>query len=168
MLASRPISFSPPCTPLDVQLDLRSEATPELSVETVEPTSTFEVSRGRLPMPAIGAVESSGHGVVIKAQAGSAIKAVHGGRVSKVLHVSGYGLVCILSHGGEWHTVYGHASAFSVRAGQNVESGEVIGSVGDSGSLDGPRLHFEVRQDRSPEDPLEWLNVPPGLAPSSR
>lgn len=150
--------------PPTVELDLSAEAAPSLPTEELKPTAPFERSKGLLPMPARGNILRAARGLAIKAKAGSAIRAVHGGEVARVLWIRGFGNVAILDHGEGWHTVYGHAAAFSVEAGQWVDSGSQIGVVGDTGSLEGPRLHFEVRQDRIPQDPLDWLKVPAGIA----
>ncbi len=148
---------------VDVSIDLRTEKPPELAVEAAAPTSTFELQRGLLPLPAVGTIVGSGRGVAMLASAGDPIRSVHGGRVSKVLHIRGYGLVAIVDHGEGWHTVYGHAEGFDVGPGERVLSGQVLGRVGETGSLEGPRLHFEVRHQRSAQDPMDWLKVPPGV-----
>lgn len=156
---------------LDVSLDLREESPPtDLPVEEPEKTQQllFERSRGRLPMPTVGDVRTSGRGIDILAPEGRPIRSVAQGQVLKVLHISGFGLVCIIDHGSGWSTVYGHASSYSVRAGQSVHSGQEIGTVGQTGSLEGPRLHFQIRQDQDPQSPLKWLQIPPGINVSRR
>jgi septal ring factor EnvC (AmiA/AmiB activator) len=150
---------------LDVSLDLRQEKPPkDLPVERAEQSSLrFERSRGRLPLPAVGSIKVSGRGIDILAPEGRPIRAVADGQVLKVLHISGFGLVCIIDHGSGWSTVYGHAASYSVRVGQTVTSGEEIGAVGQTGSLEGPRLHFQIRKDQDAQKPLRWLLVPPGI-----
>jgi septal ring factor EnvC (AmiA/AmiB activator) len=148
----------------DVEIDLSSEPTPSLTVEELKPAAPFERSQGLLPMPARGALERSGRGLAVLAKSGDPIRAVHDGEVARILWIRGFGNVAILDHGDGWHTVYGHAAAFTVEAGQWVTSGTALGTVGDTGSLEGPRLHFEVRHDRVPQDPLDWLKVPAGIA----
>lgn len=151
-------------TRVDVRLGGEApEQVPELAVEELTPASTFERGKGLLPMPATGPIERSGRGIAILAPAGATIRAVADGMVSKVLTIRGFGLVTILDHGGGWHTMYGHADAFSVAAGERVRTGASLGSVGSSGSASGPRLHFEVRNARQAEDPLDWLKVPAGI-----
>jgi len=146
---------------LDVRIDLRDET------ESAAPESTkklsFARSRGRLPMPVVGAFKRSGRGIDILADTGDPIRAIHPGEVSKLMHINGYGLVAILDHGDEWFTVYTHAREFTVQAGEQLESGQIIGYVGETGSLEGPRLHFELRQGRKDKDPLRWLQVPRGV-----
>lgn len=153
-----------PAQRMDVRLDGSvAEEPPELAVEELVPTSTFERARGLLPLPATGTIERSGRGVDILAPEGAAVRAVADGVVSKVLTIRGFGLVAILDHGDGWHTVYGHGAAFSVAAGERVSSGQVLGTVGDPGATHSPRLHFEVRNAQEAEDPLDWLKVPAGL-----
>jgi murein DD-endopeptidase MepM/ murein hydrolase activator NlpD len=114
-------------------------------------------------MPAVGPVRASGRGIDILAPEGRPIRAVADGQVLKILHISGFGLVCIIDHGSGWSTVYGHASGYAVRVGQTVRSGEEIGTVGQTGSLEGPRLHFQIRKNQDPQKPLKWLMIPPGI-----
>jgi len=149
---------------LDVSLDLREEEAPEqLAVAEVQEQPSFQRSKGRLPMPAMGSVQSAGRGIDIQAETGSEIRAVHEGTVSRILQISGYGLVLIIDHGQGWHTVYTHAQTFSAQTGQPIAAGEVIGLVGETGSLEGARLHFEIRHQRASHDPIEWLQIPRGV-----
>ncbi len=150
-------------TAVDVKLDGRVEQAPELVVEELTPASTFTRNKGLLPMPATGTIEPSGRGIDILAPGGAAIRSVADGTVSKVLTIRGFGLVAIVNHGDGWHTVYGHASVFGVAAGERVHSGQILGSVGQSGTDSGDRLHFEIRNAQQAEDPLDWLKVPPGV-----
>ena len=70
---------------------------------------------------------------------------------------SGYGQIVILEHDGDYYTVYGHLSKIGVEPGERVETRRAVGSVGDTGSLEGPRLSFEIRHGNEPVDPSEWL-----------
>jgi septal ring factor EnvC (AmiA/AmiB activator) len=153
-----------PAERVDVRLDgTATEEPPTLAVEELTPASTFPRGKGLLPLPATGSIERSGRGIDLLAPRGAPIHAVADGVVSKVLTVRGFGLVAIVDHGDGWHTVYGHGEAFTVAAGERVRTGDVLGTVGETGSMHGPRLHFEVRNAREAEDPLLWLKVPPGL-----
>src|SRR6185503_11057508 len=69
----------------------------------------------------------------------------------------GYGNLIIVDHGGEYYTVYAHAADIRVTEGDEVKQGQIIGTVGDTGSLQGPRLYFEVRHEGKPQDPAQWL-----------
>ncbi len=63
----------------------------------------------------------------------------------------------VLDHGGNLATAYGHQSSIAVSCGQQVGQGDVIGYVGFTGHSTGPHLHFEVRVNGSPVDPMGYL-----------
>ena len=69
----------------------------------------------------------------------------------------GYGKLVILDHGDGYFTVSGHLADIDVEVGDRVSEGEVMGTVGDTGSLEGQGLYFEVRRGRGPLKPAEWL-----------
>ena len=69
----------------------------------------------------------------------------------------GYGNLVIIDHGGGVATLYGHQSRSPSASGQVVERGQVIGYVGSTGHSTGPHLHFEVRVNGAPVDPLGYL-----------
>jgi septal ring factor EnvC (AmiA/AmiB activator) len=96
-------------------------------------------------------------GVEIAAEAGDDIRAIFEGRVLFASNLQGYGLTAIVDHGGGIVSVYAHASVLLVSKGQDVGKGERIGKVGDSGSLEGPGLYFEIREAGKPVDPRHWL-----------
>jgi septal ring factor EnvC (AmiA/AmiB activator) len=146
-----------------VVLDLSEEPEPALATETMQPDARFPRSKGHLPMPAVGPLRRAGRGLAIEAKPGDPIRAVLDGVVADVLWLDGFGNVCIVDHGGGWATVYGHAASIAVARGQPITGGMTLGTVGDTGSLDGTRLHFEVRRGREAEDPLDWLSIPKGV-----
>lgn len=100
-------------------------------------------------------------GVDLAAASGTPIWAATGGTVIQAGWSSGYGNFTCLSHGtyeGQGlSTCYAHQSEILVSGGQSVQAGAVIGRVGSTGNSTGPHLHFEVRRDGSPTDPLPWL-----------
>ena len=65
----------------------------------------------------------------------------------------------ILDHGDRYFTVSGHLGELAVEVGDAVEAGEEIGTVGDTGSLSGARLYFEIRQGSEALDPGDWLGA---------
>ena len=103
--------------------------------------------------------QRSGHkGIDIAARLGTPVKAARSGHVIYASDgIGGYGNLIILRHSDKFATVYGHLSRFTVRKGQFVSRGGVIGRVGKTGSATGPHLHFEIRNDRRPVNPLLYL-----------
>jgi murein DD-endopeptidase MepM/ murein hydrolase activator NlpD len=71
--------------------------------------------------------------------------------------ISGYGNAIVVDHGNGLATLYGHLSRFDVHQGQRVGAGDTIGAVGNTGNSTGPHLHFEVRVNGTPVDPLPYL-----------
>jgi murein DD-endopeptidase MepM/ murein hydrolase activator NlpD len=63
----------------------------------------------------------------------------------------------VIDHGGQFATLYGHASALYVSVGDHVDAGDTIAAVGSSGLATGPHLHFEVRILGNPVDPAQYL-----------
>lgn len=93
-------------------------------------------------------------GVDIGAGYGAPIHAAAGGVVIFSGYQRGYGNTVIIDHGGGVTTLYGHCSRCGVSEGQTVRQGEVIGNVGSTGLSTGPHLHFEVRRNGTPVNPL--------------
>ena len=96
-------------------------------------------------------------GIEIKADRGEPIRAVYDGRILYARWFKGYGNMIIIDHGDNYYTVYAHAQEIFASQGDTVEMGEVVATVGDSGSMIGPSLHFEVRHHGKPVDPLKWI-----------
>ncbi len=101
------------------------------------------------------------HGVDIVAPAGTAVRAADDGSVIFVGHLRGYGNAVILQHSGGYVTVYGHNQRNLVRYGVEVVRGQVIAELGATGRTTGPNLHFEVRFQGQPRNPLAYLPAPP-------
>ncbi len=131
----------------------------------------FERLKGQLPWPTMGPLGSTfgrqehprfhtvtfNRGIEIAAPQGKDIQAVADGTVIFADWFKGYGQLIILDHGGGYFTLYAHASEVLVRTGESVSRGQGIGKVGDTGSLEGPLLYFELRHKGQPQDPLVWL-----------
>lgn len=131
----------------------------------------FAQLRGKLPWPAVGPLASTfgrqehprfrtvtfNRGIEIEAPEGKDFVAVADGVVIYADWFKGYGRLIILDHGGGYFTLYAHAAEFLARAGESVSRGQAIGRVGDSGSLEGPQLYFELRHKGKPQDPVAWL-----------
>lgn len=96
-------------------------------------------------------------GIDIGASYGTAVKAAAGGEVIQAGYFGGYGYSVMLYHGGGYATWYAHLSSIDVSMGQLVERGSVIGKVGSTGLSTGPHLHFEIRINGVPQEPMGYL-----------
>ena len=137
----------------------------------IPPGAGFGNLRGRLPWPTEGRIISAfgaqvhprfgtrtfRNGVDIEANEGRDVAAVYGGHVIYTGWFKGYGNLIILDHDNEYYTLYAHIAEIGVKEGDDVRQGQRIGTVGDTGSLEGPRLYFEVRYQGKPQDPEQWL-----------
>lgn len=131
----------------------------------------FATLRGRLPAPAPGPISVAfgrvvnprfntvtvQNGIDIAAPAGTPVRAIAPGRVVHAGWFKGYGNLVIVDHGEGYHTLVAHLASMRTAMGEDVEAGAVLGAVGDSGSLKGPYLYFEVRERGRPVDPRPWL-----------
>lgn len=151
----------------------RPEAqTEEAKAEPQEKLQAFEADKGLLSWPVKGKITSFfgpyrdektdvvnfQSGIDIKAERGEPIRAVSDGQTIFANWFKGFGNMLIIDHGNHYYTVYAHLEEIFKVKGDHVEKGEVIATVGDSGSLAGPALHFEVRHHGKPVDPLDWIN----------
>jgi septal ring factor EnvC (AmiA/AmiB activator) len=93
----------------------------------------------------------------IDAPEGQPFRTIFDGRVAYAAPLSGYGLTAVVDHGNGMVSIYAHAGVLLVEPGQDVERGQELGRVGDSGSLRGPYLYFEMRDGGRPVDPAPWL-----------
>jgi murein DD-endopeptidase MepM/ murein hydrolase activator NlpD len=97
-------------------------------------------------------------GIDIAASTGTPIRAAAAGTVIYAGWLGGYGNLTVIDHGGGVATAYGHQSGFAAGNGAYVAQGQVIGYVGNTGHSTGPHLHFEVRVNGVPQDPLGYLS----------
>lgn len=132
---------------------------------------SFSAFKGLLKLPVRGKIVSKfgpyknkklnvmhyRNGIDIAADRGEPVRAVRAGNVLYAGWFKGYGNLVILDHGDRYYTVYAHADEIFKQKGEAVETHEVIAIVGDTGSLMGPELYFEVRHKDKPVDPLKWL-----------
>jgi murein DD-endopeptidase MepM/ murein hydrolase activator NlpD len=95
--------------------------------------------------------------VDISSAIGQPVRAPADGIVVKAEWANGYGNVIYISHGYGYSTRYGHLSSFSVKPGSRVKRGDIIGYVGTTGRSTGPHLHYEVRVNNNPVNPLEYI-----------
>jgi len=149
---------------------LNSESGPTASKRDIS-SKNFSSLKGLLNMPVKGKIISffGPHknnefktvnfqsGIEIKADKGEPIRAVYNGQVLYASWFKGYGNLIIIDHKNNYYTLYAHAQDLFASKGDTVEMGEVVATVGDSGSMIGPILHFEVRHHGKPLDPLKWI-----------
>lgn len=135
------------------------------AVALVEPPPPPAPSGAALIRP-VGGPISSGfgprwgrmhNGVDVSANTGTGVVAARGGTIVSAQVDGGYGNLVIIDHGDGMVTFYAHLSSFSVSSGQSVNSGQLIGAVGCTGSCTGPHLHFEVRIGGVPYDPQNYF-----------
>jgi len=93
-------------------------------------------------------------GVDWRAPLGAQVVATGRGRVISAQREGEYGNRVIIEHGGPWQTLYAQLASFSVREGDCVAAGTVIGTVGATGLASAPHLHFEIRHNGQPIDPM--------------
>jgi len=131
----------------------------------------FASNKGKFPWPVKGKVLHAygrqrdfklntivkNTGVDIQAKAGTDVRAIYTGIVVMITYLSGYGNTIIIDHGDGYYTVYSHLDEIYVERDRLVETGAVIASVGDSGSLEGSMLHFAIFVNQQVEDPESWL-----------
>jgi septal ring factor EnvC (AmiA/AmiB activator) len=147
----------------------RSAQAPRASRQTPRITGTGRTNR--LPWPLGGEVLTRfgmqrhpelgnmvyRRGIEIAAREGEPVRAVNDGEVAYADWYKGYGNLVIIEHGPGFYTLYGYLSQLDLRKGERVAQGQVIGLAGDTGSLKGSKLYFEMRRNGEAQDPLVWL-----------
>jgi len=114
--------------------------------------------------PVLGYVRQH-DGLDMSAPSGAPIVAAASGVVVVASGQGGYGNTVVVDHGGNLATLYAHQSQVAVDVGQIVERGDVLGFVGSTGLSTGPHLHWEVRRNGAPVDPMPYLTGPPDVGP---
>jgi len=137
----------------------RLAATPSISPTAGFLTSNFSMLRYH-PILHVGRPHE---GIDITAAYGSLIIAPAGGRVIEVGWRNGFGLAVEIDHGYGVRTIYAHMSRTAVAVGQAVKRGDRLGFVGSTGLSTGPHLHYEVRVNGHPADPLRFI-MPSAIA----
>jgi murein hydrolase activator len=149
----------------------RDDATPDLPAFPAG--MDFISSKGLLPLPVKGKIISSfgknvigrlnmetfRNGIDIQADRGEPVRSVYVGRILYSEWYKGYGNLMIIDHGNHYYSVYAHLEERLKSRGEKVETGETIGTAGDTGSVAGAGLYFEVRHRGKPMDPLEWIKT---------
>lgn len=96
-------------------------------------------------------------GIDLAARRGSLVRAAEAGRVVFSSRLGDYGRVVVVRHDARFASVYAHNRRNHVRRGAFVDKGTVVAELGASGNATGPHLHFEIRRDDEPLDPLLFL-----------
>ncbi len=165
-------------TQLEKELKSAQRKLEELIVElekkrakTTSGTNYLETNRGSLSWPCPGKVTTNfgkivhpkystttkSNGIDISTSYGQNVVSVAPGKVVYADRFMGYGNMVLLDHLDGYYSLYGHLSEILVDVGKEIDEGRIIGRVGESGSLAGPMLHFELRKDGKPVDPLAYL-----------
>ncbi len=129
----------------------------------------FRANKGKLLWPVegkiitefgplrIGDTYTTSNGVDIQAARGTPFYSVFKGTVMFAGWFKNYGKIVIVDHGGNFLSLYAHADEIIVKVGQPIETRQQLGKVGDTGSMKGASLHFEVRVNGTPDNPKQWL-----------
>ena len=132
--------------------------------------SDFEKFKGKLPWPVDGQVDENRNamppvvkdthkGIFINGPMGAEVKAIFPGRVDFSGWLKGYGQIIVVNHGSRFFTLSAQLSERDKEKGDMVKRGDVIGLLGQTGSLPGPSLYFEIRRKGENLDPFDWLKV---------
>jgi septal ring factor EnvC (AmiA/AmiB activator) len=147
---------------------LVAELTRLWSTQKLSDSTPFRQSKGRLDWPAEGRLtrkygqpradgQLRWEGVLLSANAGAEVHAVHQGRVVYSDWLPGLGLLVIVEHGDGYLSLYGHNQDLITEVGDWVGPGAVIAHVGDSGGQASAGLYFEIRKDGQPVNPSDWV-----------
>ena len=98
-------------------------------------------------------------GVIIEAPGGRHVRAVSHGRIAFADWLRGLGNLIIIDHGNSYLSLYGHNESLFKSAGEWVEAGDVIASIGSSGGRKKPGLYFEIRRKGKPQNPTRWCKA---------
>ncbi|MDX2065835.1 MAG: peptidoglycan DD-metalloendopeptidase family protein [Fimbriimonadaceae bacterium] len=140
--------------PREVRIDIPPEIPDRAPGRFIRPVSAPVTSGFGNRLHPILRVNRLHAGVDFGARTGAPIRAVADGIVVSAGYSRGYGNRVIIDHGGGVATVYAHCSSLSVGTGQSVRQGQRIGAVGSTGLSTGPHLHFEVRINGRPVNPM--------------
>lgn len=140
------------------------------SIPPPEQLTPFAQSRGKLPWPVagtalnrFGAAYSDGNlhraGIVMEADIGSPVRAVHPGRVVFADWLRGSGLLVVVDHGEGYLSLYAHNQSLVKRKGDWVNRGEALATAGENGGTGSPGIYFEIRHNGQAQDPAQWCET---------
>jgi len=150
----------------------RKELERQRALSGVSSDNPFLSSRGKLIWPAKGEVVShfgiqkhptlktitDNSGIDINVRMGTPVVSVLDGVITTITYIRGFGNTVIIDHGSGFYTVYAHVENIRVSENDYVTANSVIADVGQSGSLSGPLLHFEIWRNKTKLNPEDWLN----------
>jgi len=142
----------------------------DILIESPEPrfdNKPFAELRGQLAWPVKGKIkklfgrqkqlsELRWQGVLIEAPVGRHVRAISSGRIAFADWLRGLGNIIIIDHGNSYLSLYGHNESLFKSAGEWVDAGDIIGSIGISGGQKKPSLYFEIRKKGKPQNPTRW------------
>lgn len=128
-----------------------------LATPSIWPTRGFITSPFGWRINPITGGREMHEGIDIATQLGNPVEAPSNGIISYAAWESGYGNTVIIDHGYGVTTLYGHLSSIAVKVGEVVKRGQLIGRIGDTGFSTGPHLHYEVRVNGIPVNPMRYL-----------
>lgn len=137
---------------IEKNLDVATHTPAICPVEKIRLTSGY----GWRKDPFTG-VRKPHHGVDFGAPRGTTVYATADGVVTMVKRIDTFGKIIRIDHGYGYETVYGHLQSFNVRLRQKVKRGDLIGTVGNTGRSTAPHLHYEVRVNKEPVNPMDYL-----------
>jgi septal ring factor EnvC (AmiA/AmiB activator) len=131
----------------------------------------FKKAKGKLPWPVKGKIVSKygkqrdpktkttiiNTDIVIKSRLGTPVKSVFNGLAKMITYLPGYGNTIIVDHGKGYYTVYAHLDEIYIHKDDYIKTGQIIATVGDSGSLDGAKLQFGIYGGQKTYNPVKWL-----------
>jgi len=144
---------------------------PSDQIEFKQLANKFSAMKGKLSFPVKGKIISKfgrtehpdlhtftfQKGIEIKSPFGMKIKSIFKGKVIYAGWFKGYGNMIIINHGENYYSLYAHAEKLFKQIGEIVEENEAVALVGDTNSLNGSCLYFEIRHKGKPQNPLRWL-----------
>ena len=139
------------------QMALKAKEFPKLKGQLAWPAEGRVITKFGRQWNAKLKTTTENPGIDIKGKPGSEVHTVLGGIVTTITFLRGFGTTIIIDHGNGFYTVYSHVTNVEVNEDSEVRGGDVIAYMGDSGSINGSQLHFEIWGQGQKQDPEKWL-----------
>lgn len=157
---AKPATRSAPPTQTASRAPVSPRSSPQKTAPMVVGQPTFTSPLQGSILSSFGPKSSGRHndGINIAGKKGAPVRAAESGEVVYIGDDLGsFGNLVLVRHNGTWTTAYAHLDSMMVERGDRIRQGDVIGRVGDSGIVDRPQLHFEIRKNNTPIDPAKHL-----------